>query len=184
MGQGEERPPSQSPETGGPPRGKNPTQRVGAQLGSRPLPPLLAFTYRGGPPTGSQATGRSSVPLHVGAPPHLHSPGSPGFTHLVPSPRSARSPPRTSSPRLPPCHPNVHRRLPRLGRCIRTSCIGRSSESPKRRVAIGYRRITVSGRASLLQPSLSRTEATSGSAAPPPRARAFPDRAPRDSVAA
>uniref|UniRef100_M3YYF8 Uncharacterized protein n=1 Tax=Mustela putorius furo TaxID=9669 RepID=M3YYF8_MUSPF len=130
--------------------GTGPAQRVAVQQGSRLLPPPpnppptsnLSCTNISGPPTRSQAICRSSVPGPRRVPAPLTQSGIPGLhsPSTIPAVGPVTSKDIVSNT-LPPCHPNVHRWLPRLGRCIRTSCIGRPSESPERRGAIGYRRI-------------------------------------------
>lgn len=87
-----------------PPRESRPSRGPGSSLPhpTLPPPPIFPVQISVDRPLEARPSAAARFLAHVGFPLHLHSPGSPSFTHLVPSRRSARSPPRTSSPTL--CH--------------------------------------------------------------------------------
>lgn len=125
-GAGRERPPHQARGLEGwREAGASPAARPGGPRACTPSLPSFASEEWGHAPSapGHQqglVTGLSEAPApgRGNAPPYT--PGGPrSRTHLAPSLRSPESPPRTSAPNTPPpCHRNVHRRLPRLQRCI------------------------------------------------------------------
>lgn len=140
---GRGRPPSQSLDMGDPERGPTPPSELVINKGPGPSPRSnISRTNSGGPPTRSQAFGHSSVPAPRRGTAPLTQPGvlAPHSPSTIPAVSPVTSKDIVSNT-PPPCHPNVHRRLPRLGRCIRTSGTGRPGESQERRGAIGYRRI-------------------------------------------
>lgn len=162
MGQGWERAPYLRRGTGNS-RGARAGPASPGPEGSRPLPSSLQpCAQLGARQAVSVGNRRNEVPAPGRDPVLLDTLGSPRLTHLVPSPRSPRSPPRTSPPHTPPpSHRNVHWQLSRLQRCI----IERRAEvALVSHPSVAALLVTELGRTPLQPPSLGGAEATSGPA--------------------